>query len=184
MVFVDSMRANARGIQRLEERRVRQIALPPKTTAPAGSSLLETMIAVSLLAMVGVLVGSTCAYSLGSQKTARRQLEAARIAAQIMETLRSTSYDSLSLVENGGLAMEPLGKFHQAVLLDLEDRLIRDGLTASLTIRPVAGQAQTKYLCLTIHSKEIQPNISPEQVPNGKVLIKLPTYVTQRGLNP
>lgn len=149
-----------------------------------GYSLIEGLIAILLLAAVGLLLTSAFSFSLASQDLARIELEAARSAGQIFEILRGTSYTSLTEVENGSLNMDPLGKFQQLVLADITDRLYRNNLAVYLTIRPYQGRTQMKLLELTIASLGVAPSTAPKDVPPGKILVRQSTFVSQRGINP
>ena len=149
-----------------------------------GFSMLETMVAMGILASVGLLVGMSFSFSILSQKEARTELEAARSAGQILEILRCTSFDALPLVEEGKLNMEPLGKFQQAVLLDIQDRLARENLEVFLTIRYSQGRTELKILHLVIATKDLSPHTSLEEVPKGNILVKQSTVVTKKGINP
>jgi type II secretory pathway pseudopilin PulG len=147
-------------------------------------SLLEGLIAMGVLSSIGLLVGISFSFSLLSQHEAKAELEAARSAGQILEILRGTSYDSLIFVENGNLAMEPLGKFQQTVLADIQDRLYREDFSVYLTIRSHLGRTQSKVLYLTIASIGVDPMTKIEDTPTGKILVKQSTIVTKKGLNP
>lgn len=149
-----------------------------------GHTLVEAMVSVTLLASAAVLVGGAFSFGLNSQQLARNAMEASRLGGQILETLRATSYDSLSYVENGGLAMEPLSKFHQLLLQDIQDRMDRDGLSVYLTIRPAVGVDEAKYLSLTIVSNGVAPETAPDRVPGDKLKITMATLVTRKGINP
>ncbi len=153
-------------------------------TNQRGFSMLETMVAMGILASVGLLVGMSFSFSILSQKEARTELEAARSAGQILEILRCTSFDALPLVEEGKLNMEPLGKFQQAVLLDIQDRLARENLDVFLTIRSFQGRTESKILHLVIATKDLSPHTSLEEVPKGNILVKQSTVVTKKGINP
>lgn len=156
----------------------------PRRSSQRGYSLIEGLIAILLLAAVGLLLTSAFSFSLASQDLARIELEAARSAGQIFEILRATSYTSLTEVENGSLNMDPLGKFQQLVLADITDRLYRNNLAVYLTIRPYQGRTQMKLLELTIASIGVAPSTSPQDVPPGKILVRQSTFVSQRGINP
>jgi prepilin-type N-terminal cleavage/methylation domain-containing protein len=149
-----------------------------------GFSILEVMVAMGILASVGLLVGISFSFSILSQKEARAELEAGRSAGQIIEILRGTSFDALPLVEDGKLNMEPLGKFQQAILLDIQDRLYREDLDVFLTIRNHLGRTESKVLYLAIASKNLSAHTSLEAVPKGKILVKQSTIVTKKGINP
>ncbi len=152
--------------------------------AQRGFSMLETMVAMGILASVGLLVGMSFSFSILSQKEARAQLEAARSAGQIIEILRGSSFDSLVLVEDGKLNMEPLGRFQQAILIDIQDRLAREDLDVFLTIRNHMGRTESKILYLTIASEGLSAHTSLESVPKGKIMVKQSTVVTKKGINP
>jgi hypothetical protein len=80
--------------------------------------------------------------------------------------------------------MDPLGRFQQMILLDIEDRLYRDGLSVYLTVRLYKGRTEAKLVTLTIVSDDVSPRVSPEQLPPGKTLVKQTTIVTKKGINP
>lgn len=149
-----------------------------------GFSMLEVMVAMGILASVGLLVGMSFSFSIISQKEARAELEAARSAGQILEILRCTSFDALPLVEDGSLNVEPLGKFQQMVLLDIQDRLAREDLGVYLTIRNFKGRTESKILHLVVTSEGLSAHTSLEEVPEGKILVKQSTVVTKKGINP
>ena len=149
-----------------------------------GFSLVEGMMAIGILASVGLLLGMSFSFSLISQKEARAELEAARSGGQILEILRSISFDALPLVEDGNLNMEPLGKFQQEVLLDIQDRLAREDLSVYLTIRNYQTHAEAKILHLVIASETLSPHTAIEDVPKGMILVKHSTVATKKGINP
>ena len=80
--------------------------------------------------------------------------------------------------------MDPLGKFQQMILVDIQDRLYRDGLSVFLTVRPFMARAEAKHLTLTICSSDASPHISPNELPPGRILVKNSTIVTKKGINP
>jgi type II secretory pathway pseudopilin PulG len=150
----------------------------------SGFALLEAVVAMGIFAAVGLLLGISFSFSLLSQKEGKKELEAARSAGQILEILRSTSFDALNLIEDGGLTMDPLGKFQKLVLDDIQDRLSREQLAAYLTIRAYSGWAEAKQLHVTVASTGLSPHTAPNSVPPGQVLVKQSTIVTKRGINP
>jgi prepilin-type N-terminal cleavage/methylation domain-containing protein len=168
----------------LASRRGRSSCLRHRTARSRGFSLIEGVIALAILGSIGGLLFSTFSFSVRSQEEARDQQEAARAAGQIIEILRGTSFDALNLVEYGGLHMDPLGRFQQMILLDIEDRLYRDGLSVYLTVRLYKGRTEAKLVTLTIVSDDVSPRVSPEQLPPGKTLVKQTTIVTKKGINP
>ncbi len=149
-----------------------------------GFTLIEGLIAIMILASVGILLTSAFSFSLASQDIARLELEAARSAGQVLEILRGTSYDSLTEVYNGDLNMDPLGQFQQMILADISDRLERNNLNIFLTVQPYQGRDEMKLLQLTIASDDVSPDTTQEEVPPGKVLVRQTTLVTERGINP
>ncbi|MCA9442630.1 MAG: hypothetical protein KC964_17640 [Candidatus Omnitrophica bacterium] len=155
-----------------------------KPTARAGFTLVEGLVAIMLLASVGLLLTSAFSFSIASQNQGRIELEAARSAGEILEILRGTSYDSLTEVYNGNLNMDPLGKFQQLVLSDISDRLERNNLDIYLTIQPYLGRETMKILQITIASNGVSPETQLEEVPPGKILVRQTTLVTERGINP
>lgn len=155
-----------------------------RTHSPHGFTLIEGIISMLLLASVGALILSCFSFSVRTQEELRTELEASRCAGEILEILRATSYDSLILVENGGIAMEPLGKFQQKLLTDIQDRLLRENLSVFLTIRPYAGRTEMKFMTITIASTGLNTTMAIEATPPGKTLVKQSTYVTKKGINP
>lgn len=149
-----------------------------------GFTLLEGVISMLILAGVGATLMSAFSFSVGTQKELRTQMEATRSASEILEILRATSFDALTLVENGGLQLDPLGKFQALVLADIEDRLNREGLKVYLTIREYLGREEMKYISLVIASDGVPPQTELEDTPPGKTLVKFSTFATQRGINP
>lgn len=149
-----------------------------------GFTLIEGLIALSLLGSLGLLLVGTFSFSMTTQAIARTETEAARSSAQIIEILRASSFDSLTLVEDGSLAVDPLAKFHQTVLLDIEDRLERDGLNVFLTVELYNALDDAKLLTLTICSEDVSPHVTLEELPPGKILVRHTTIVTRKGINP
>ncbi|MCA9445852.1 MAG: type II secretion system protein [Candidatus Omnitrophica bacterium] len=156
----------------------------PNSCSQGGFTLVEGLVAILLLAGVGLLITSAFSFSFASQNLARVELEAARSAGQILEILRSTSYDSLTDVENGNLNMDPLGRFQQMVLADISDRLYRNNLAVYLTIEPYQTRTETKLVELVIATIGVSPNTAPENVPPGDILVRQTTLVTKKGINP
>ena len=149
-----------------------------------GFSLLEGMVSIFLLGSLGSLLFSAFSFSFASKQEARLEMEAARNAGQIIEVLRATSFDAIDLVEDGTLALDPLGKFQALILSDISDRLHRDGLSVYLTVRKHENRDNMKHLTLTIASNGVSPHISKEALPPGKILVKQSTYITRKGINP
>lgn len=168
----------------ISRKRFPKLSIPRENVSQRGFSMLETMVAMGILASVGLLVGMSFSFSILSQMEARSELEAARSAGQILEILRGTSFDALPLVEDGTLNMEPIGKFQQTVLLDIQDRLAREDLSVALSIRNYQGHAESKILHLVIVSEGLSPHTAIEEVPRGKILVKQSTVVTKKGINP
>jgi type II secretory pathway pseudopilin PulG len=154
------------------------------TRRDAGFTLVEGLVAISLIGSLGLLLLGTFSFSIASQEIARAELEAARSSAEVLEILRATSFDALDIVEDGGFGIDPLGKFQQMVIEDIEDRLERDGLTLYLTIEPYEGRDEAKLITLTIVSTGISPRTTMVELPPGKIMVKHTTIVTKRGLNP
>ncbi|MCG3198276.1 MAG: hypothetical protein GHCLOJNM_02771 [bacterium] len=162
-----------------------QTTTTPRVNGPnRGFSLLEAVVAMGLIAGVGLLVGMAFSFSLLSEREARAEMEAARSAGQILEILRGTSYDSLDLVEDGSLTVNPLGRFQQLILSDLEDRLSEEGLSVYLTVRNHQARSEAKQVFITIVSSDTDPHISLKELPPGKVLVKQSTIMTRKGINP
>jgi type II secretory pathway pseudopilin PulG len=159
-------------------------APPMPLQGSPGFSLVEGLIAISLLAGLGLLLTSTFSFSLASQRIARLQMEASRSAGEILEILRSTSFDALDPVEDGSLEMDPLGQFQQLVLKDIQDRLDRSDLNVFLTIRQYQGRDEIRFMQVTVASAGISPHLTLQTAPPGSILVKQATLVTQRGINP
>jgi type II secretory pathway pseudopilin PulG len=165
--------------KRIEARRA-----PVKRDCATGFTLVEGLVAISLLGSLGLLLMGTFSFSVATQQEARTEIEAARSSAQMIEILRASSFDALDLVEDGTLGMDPLGKFQQIVLEDIEDRLRRDGLNVFLNVEPYLGRDDAKLLTLTIVSEGVSPRITQDQLPPGKILVRHTTIVTRKGINP
>lgn len=165
---------------------------PPSQTTTAtrnagpdrGFSLLEAVVAMGLIAGVGLLVGMAFSFSLLSEREARAEMEAARSAGQILEILRGTSFDSLDLVEDGSLTVNPLGRFQQLILSDLQDRLAEEGLAVYLTVRNHQARSEAKQVFITIVSSDTDPHVSLDELPPGRILVKQSTIMTRKGINP
>jgi type II secretory pathway pseudopilin PulG len=149
-----------------------------------GFSLVEALVSLGLFAAASLLITSALSFSMVSIRESRKEMEAARSAGQVLEILRSTGFDSLNLVEDGGLSIEPLSKFQQSILRDVEDRLSDEDLSVYLTIREYLGRSECKQVFITVASTGLKPSTNPLEVPPGKILVTKTTLVTKKGINP
>lgn len=147
-----------------------------------GFTLIEALVSLFLLGVVGVLIGVAYTFSVKSQQDSSLQLKAARSAGQILEVLRTASFESIEPIESGWPSFSDFSPREKRILTDIQDSLLDNGLTLYLTIRKHEDREDTKYLAVNVLSSGISSGVSA--VAQGEISVRMATLVTRRGLNP
>lgn len=153
-----------------------------RNTPRFGLTLIEALVSIGLLGTVAALIGSTFAYSLGSQSEARKAVVAARCAGQLIELLRARGYGQLELMELRTLDQSPLAKLDNEAAASIRERLWQNQLELYCTVRPYLKRDQSRQVWVTVVSQGLSPKPVPARLPAGQIAIHMATIISDKGI--
>lgn len=145
-----------------------------KPSSEAGFTLLETTIAMVLLAIAGLGVAACFFYAAKNNSSARDRELSMAVAQQAMEQLRNASFTDAALNATGGVSSTIIrGGRSYVVLTTITDTNVQDGTPRTKTIQirvspwsdseRLARNITSVFGSVTIISQRTAPNVGPNR---------------------
>jgi len=125
-----------------------------------GFTLLETAIAMVLLAIIALGVASLFAYAVSATTSANDRQMACAVAQQTMEQLRSVQFTDASLAATSGTAntVTRLGRTYRVVTIITDGALVNGNATLktiSVSVTSVGSQAKSEREATSLYASVI-----------------------------